>query len=42
VNIRPRLALSSDNLLSDDKGEVKSLREQTGIGELAKDRWWWD
>ena len=42
VNIQPRLALSSDNLLSDDKGEVKSLREQTGIGELAKDRWWWD
>jgi hypothetical protein len=42
VNIQPRLALSSDNLLSDEKGEVKSLREQTGIGELAKDRWWWD
>lgn len=41
VTIHPALALQSDNLLSDQRGKVDKLRQQTKI-KLAKGQWWWD
>jgi len=41
VTIHPVLALQSDNLLSDQRGKVDKLRQQTKI-KLAKGQWWWD
>ena len=42
VDIRPRRALASDKLLSDDDGKLQQLYEQTEIKNLAKGQWWWD
>lgn len=42
VNIRPLLALASDRIRPDEKGDLKTLHEQTGISNLPKNRWWWD
>lgn len=42
VSIRPLLALATDRIKPDDKGEVNALRSQTDITALPKDRWWWD
>jgi hypothetical protein len=42
VSIRPLLALASDRIKPDEKGDLKALHEQTGIESLPKDRWWWD
>lgn len=42
VSIRPLLALASDRIKPDEKGELKALHEQTSIQALPKDRWWWD
>ena len=41
VQIQPTKALESDQLLSDEKGKVAKLREETKIN-LPKDQWWWD
>jgi hypothetical protein len=42
VNIQPTVALKRDNLLHDDKGEVKAAREQVRLEGLADNQWWWD
>lgn len=42
VCIRPMLALASDRIKADEKGELKELHEQIQIQALPKDRWWWD
>lgn len=42
VNIQPRLALNRDRLLPDTNGEVAKQRQQIGIKDIPKDRWWWD
>ena len=42
VSIRPMLALASDRIKPDEKGELKELHEQIQIQTLPKDRWWWD
>lgn len=41
VQIQPAKALESDQLLSDEKGKVAKLRQETKIN-LAKGQWWWD
>jgi hypothetical protein len=42
VSIRPMLALASDRVKPDEKGELKGLHEQIQIQALPKDQWWWD
>ena len=42
VRIQPLLALASDRVKPDEKGELKSQREQIQIQALPKDQWWWD
>ena len=41
VRIEPALALDEQNTLSDEKGEVESLR-QSLKPDLKKGQWWWD
>lgn len=41
VQIEPRMALSKENLLTDDKGAVAKVREEVKI-KLAPGQWWWD
>jgi Protein of unknown function (DUF1598) len=41
VQIQPTKALEADQLLSDEKGKVAKLREETTIN-LPKGQWWWD
>jgi hypothetical protein len=42
VQIVPTDALQSNNLLADEKGEVKAAREYVKLDGLAKGQWWWD
>ena len=42
VHIQPQLTLSAEQLQADETGQLQQLREQTGIQNLPKDRWWWD
>jgi hypothetical protein len=42
VNIQPRQALASDNLLSDEEGEVAKTRDGIDIRGIPADKWWWD
>ena len=42
VEIRPSLALSSENLLSDEDGNVEKAREGLDLSKLPADQWWWD
>ncbi len=42
VNIQPLLALATDQMKVDEEGELKELRVQAEIENLAKDQWWWD
>ena len=42
VSIQAARALDSENLLSDEEGRVKAVRNQIDIKALAKDKWWWD
>ena len=41
VNIQAGLALETENLLADEKGEVANLRLDTKL-DLAEGQWWWD
>jgi hypothetical protein len=41
VTIHPTMALQSDNLLPDEKGQVDKLRQDTQL-KLAEGQWWWD
>jgi len=42
VNIQPLEAISSHNLLTDDKGTVKQAKAKTKLGNLQSGQWWWD
>lgn len=42
VHIEPADALIEENLLADEQGEVKALREKTTLDQLKADEWWWD
>lgn len=42
VEIRAELALAPDNLLSDQRGQVRKVREEIDLRNLPEGRWWWD
>src|SRR5262245_20089392 len=42
VEIQPRQALASRNLLHDEGGKVSGKRSEVTLKELAKGQWWWD
>lgn len=42
VVIEPHEALVSTNLLQDDKGEVKKVRDEQNLSKLVEGQWWWD
>jgi len=42
VNIQPRLALRSSNLLEDEGGKLKTLHEKVDRAAMPADQWWWD
>ncbi len=42
VQIEAKRALDSENLLSDEYGEVAAERESVELKNLAADAWWWD
>jgi len=42
VDIRPRDALHTSNLLRDEKGELAATRKSVDLSGLAADQWWWD
>ena len=42
VQIEARQALSSENLLADDQGEVSAARDSVSLKDLPADAWWWD
>lgn len=41
VEIEPKKALDTDKLLTDDKGKVAKIRQETIIN-VAPGQWWWD
>lgn len=42
VNIQPRIALASDQLLEDEGGRIAKQRTDVSLNELAEGQWWWD
>jgi hypothetical protein len=42
VQMRPTDAVSSTNLLDDEKAEVKEARSAIDLSKLKDDQWWWD
>ena len=42
VEIRADQALSSQNLLADDQGDVAKVRDSIDLSDLPADAWWWD
>lgn len=42
VKIQAKKALDSQNLLADEKGEVRAAHEALDLSKLAKNQWWWD
>ena len=42
VNIQPRVALNSDQMKVDEKGEIDKLKNEIKLGNLAEGQWWWD
>mgnify|MGYP002622332999 FL=1 len=42
VDIRPAMALDSNNVLEDSKGETAAARRAIDLSELDADSWWWD
>jgi hypothetical protein len=42
VQMRPTEAVSSTNLLDDEKAEVEQARAANDLSKLAPDQWWWD
>ncbi|MCA9248663.1 MAG: DUF1598 domain-containing protein [Planctomycetales bacterium] len=42
VEIRPALALHSENLITDDEGRVEKAQAANDLSQLPADRWWWD
>jgi hypothetical protein len=41
VTVYPTMALRSENLLPDERGEIEKLREKVEL-DLAEGQWWWD
>ena len=42
VQIQARQALSKENLLADDNGDVSGVRTSIDLSDLPADTWWWD
>ena len=42
VEIRPSLALDSTNLLEDNEGKLRKLRDKVELSDLPASQWWWD
>jgi hypothetical protein len=42
VQMRPTEAVSSTNLMDDEKSEIKQARAANDLSKLAPDQWWWD
>lgn len=42
VDIQARRALTSENVLKDDKGTVKAAHGKIDLTKLEKSQWWWD
>ena len=42
VMVKPKEALSSENMLQDDEGKVAEVRQQIDLSTLAEGQWWWD
>jgi hypothetical protein len=42
VQMRPTLALSSENLLDDEGKAVAKARTEIDLSKLRPDQWWWD
>ena len=42
VNIQPRVALNSDRMTVDEKGDIDKLKAQIKLDNLTEGQWWWD
>jgi len=42
VQIQAKQALSADNLIADENGELASARTAVDLSDLPADKWWWD
>lgn len=42
VEIRPKMALASANLIKDEQGQTKQKRDDVKPAALADGQWWWD
>jgi hypothetical protein len=42
VNIQARLALSAENRLRDDQGDVAAAQKRVTLKHLQDGQWWWD
>ena len=42
VNIQPRVALNSDRMQVEEKGEITKLKNEIKLDNLAEGQWWWD
>ena len=42
VMMKPKQALSAENLQKDEDGKVAEVREMIDLGTLAEGQWWWD
>jgi hypothetical protein len=42
VQMRPTLALNSENLLGDETKDVAKARSEVSLSTLKADQWWWD
>lgn len=42
VNIQPRIALTSDNMKTDESGNVDKVKKSIDLSKVKSDQWWWD
>ena len=42
VNIQPRQAFNSDNLLADEQDAIKQQQSEVTLDHLKPGQWWWD
>ena len=42
VNIQPQIALSADNMKTDESGSIDKTRSSINVSNLKSDQWWWD
>jgi hypothetical protein len=42
VQLRPTLALNSENVLHDEEKSVAKARSEVDLSKLRADQWWWD